>query len=478
MVFFWAIVIYLSFLVGYALFLSRKVKSQEDFAVAGRRLPTFVLFGTLVATWIGTGSIFGHSEKAYNAGIVVFILLLADGLGIPCLYFLSGKVRKLSQYTIQDILETRYNVAARVFGVIALVIAYVTIVSYQYRAAGAILNLAMPSISPDQGKVIAAIFIVGFTITAGLLSVAYTDVIQGVTLILGLLICLPIFWSKAGGIQGVLQSLPEGHLDFFGQLDWIKALGLVLPAFLLILGDANMYQRFFAAKSEGNARKGVFFMFFGVMVVEFAIMLSALAARVLLPEMEIPGRVLAYAARDFLPTVLGVVIFTSVTAIVISTADSYLLSPSTALTRDVYQRFLRKNASPKELLWASRAMVLLLGFVAFILSGMSGEFLKVAFYAYTIYGAGITPSLIAALLWKRATTSGALASIIGGTAVSLFWETAGWATKVPAWLGMESGMEIDTVLPAILVSALLLVGVSFATKPQSQEKLEPFGLNS
>ncbi|MCB0326521.1 MAG: sodium:solute symporter family protein [Bdellovibrionales bacterium] len=468
-VYFSTIVIYLTGLVAVAIYLSRRVKSQEDFAVAGRSLPAFVLFGTLVATWMGTGSLFGHSEKAYQSGIVILLLLIADVVGISVLYTLAGRVRRMQELTIQDLLEKRFNAYSRLFCSIALIIAYVTIVSYQYRAAGTILNLSFPSITPEWGSAIAAIFIIGFTCTAGLLSVAYTDVVQGVTMIVGLAICLPLLIGKAGGVTAVITALPVGHLDLFRDMSLLKLVGLTLPAFLLILGDANMYQRFFAAKSEGNARKGVFFMIFGILFIELCIVGCALIGKVLIPGLENPGRILAALAIDQLPMVLGCIMMAVMTAIVVSTADSYLLAPSTSFVRDIYQRFLRPAANEKEILRVSRLMVVVLGLVAFALSKASGGFLSVALYAYTIYGAAITPSLMAALFWKRATAAGSVASILGATLTCLIWELAGLGPK----LGLA---DMDAVVPAITVSCLLLVFVSLGTAKQEAEKLKPFGL--
>ena len=138
----------------------RQVATQEDFAVAGRQLPVFVLFGTMLATWIGTGSIFGNAEKTYQVGIAAIIIPSASIVGILLLSFLAARVRRLKQITIQDILETRYNSTARLLGAIALILAYTTILSYQYRAAGAVLKLTLPDMSDNTAVLLAAIFII------------------------------------------------------------------------------------------------------------------------------------------------------------------------------------------------------------------------------------------------------------------------------------------------------------------------------
>jgi Na+/proline symporter len=459
--YFWIILAYLLALALIGLRGSYGISTQEEFSVAGRKLSTFVLFGTLLATWIGTGSIFGNAEKAYQVGIAAIIIPVGSLLGILVLSMLAARARGLRGITVQDLLEQRYSAAARVFGAVALVIAYVTIVSYQYRAAGAVLNIALPELPYQQAVLIAAIFIVAYTAMAGMLSIAYIGLVQGITMIVGIVLALPVFYARAGGIAGISETLPESHLKIFGPIGGLEAVGLTLPAFLLVLGDANMYQRFFSARNQGTARKAAIWTLGGVAFMEFAIILTAWVASALEPNIEAPGRVIAYAARDHLPLALGALMLTTIMAIVLSTAGSYLLAPATALVRDVYQRFLNPEASERSLVIALRALVILLGGAALYLSSLSDEFLSVALLAYTVYGAAITPSLIAAFFWKRATASGSIASILSGTVTTLLWKQ------------FAEG-PVDAVIPAILVSVSTLVLVSLMSAPPPQEKVAPF----
>ncbi len=449
------------FLVGIGAMRSRGVESQEDFSVAGRQLGPFVLFGTMLATWIGTGSIFGNAGKTYEVGIAAIILPLGALVGIAALSFLAGRARSLPAITVQDILEARYNKWARVLGVITLVLTAVTIVSYQYRAAAAVINLTLPDLDFKAAVIIVAIFIVIYTALAGMFSVAYTDLVMGVTMMIGILITLPYLYLKAGGYSGIAAALPEDHMKVFGPINWVQAIGLVLPGGLLILGDANMYQRFFSAKSEGAARRATIWLLIGVTYMELMIILTAWVSSALEwqgGKLEVPGRVIAYVARDQLPVWLGALVLTTIMAIVVSTAISYLLVPATALVRDVYQRFINPNASERSLVWLLRSIVVGLGLVAYVISTYSEKFLEVALRAYTIYGTGITPSLVAALVWKRATSAGAVCSIFTGVATTLIWEFGG--------LGASTG--IDPVIPAITLSVLMLIAVSLLTSPNPE----------
>ncbi len=467
-VYFWTIVAYMVFLIGVGALRSRSVENQEDFSVAGRQLSTFVLFGTMLATWIGTGSIFGNAEKTYQAGIAAWIIPMGGLLGIVALSFLAAKARRIEAITVQDILEQRYNKWARIFGVITLTLTAVTIVSYQYRAAAAVIDLALPdTFSYETAVIIVAVFIIIYTALAGMFSVAYTDLVMGVTMIIGILVTLPVLWHKAGGYAGIAAKLPPDHLAFTGRFTLVETLGLLLPIGLLVLGDANMYQRFFSARNEGMARRATIWLLFGVAYMELMIIFTAWVASALEwqdGKLETPGRVIAYVARDHLPIALGALLMTTIMSVIVSTAISYLLVPATALVRDIYQRFINPQASDKSLVWLLRGLVVALGVVAYVISTYGQGFLNVALRAYTIYGTGVTPSLVAALTWKRATAAGAVTSIVTGVGVTLLWEFGG--------LGESTG--VDPVLPAITVSVISLVAVSLLTPPPSREQLRPF----
>jgi solute:Na+ symporter, SSS family len=467
-IYFWTIVAYMVFLIGVGALRSRRVENQEDFSVAGRQLSTFVLFGTMLATWIGTGSIFGNAEKTYNSGVAAWVLPMGGVAGIVALSFLAAKARRIEAITVQDILEQRYNKWARVLGVITLVLTAVTIVSYQYRAAAAVIDLALPdTFRYETAVIIVAVFIIIYTALAGMFSVAYTDLVMGVTMIIGILVTLPALWFKAGGYAGIAQKLPADHMAFTGQFTVMETLGLVLPIGLLVLGDANMYQRFFSARNEGMARRATIWLLVGVAYMEMMIIFTAWVASALEwqdGKLERPARVIAYVARDHLPVALGALLMTTIMSVIVSTAISYLLVPATAIVRDLYQRFINPKADEKKLVWLLRGLVVALGVVAYVISTYGQGFLNVALRAYTIYGTGVTPSLVAALVWKRATAAGAVTSIIAGVATTLIWEFGG--------IGEET--KIDPVIPAISISVLSLIVISLLTPRPSSERLKLF----
>ena len=142
-----------------------KVKTKADYLVAGRSLPAFVLVFTLLSSWIGSGSLLGGAENAYNHGFAARWGAGGGWAGLLVSYFVAPRARKFAQFTIPDLLEARYNQAARVLGVIAILFAYTAITSYQLIGGGDILHLVFPTvISADLGKYIIAAFVIAFQI--------------------------------------------------------------------------------------------------------------------------------------------------------------------------------------------------------------------------------------------------------------------------------------------------------------------------
>ncbi len=467
MIYLYTISAYLFILIGVGLYKAGKINTQADFSVAGRNLSPWVLVGTMLATWMGTGSILGNAGKTYETGVAALMLPIGSVLGIILLTRIAGKVRDYEKFTVPEILGDRFGPIARILSVISLVMAYMVIVSYQYNAGGAVLHTVLisesgePLISVETGTIIAAVFIIAYTMLAGLVSVAYTDVANGLIILLSFLISIPILLTEAGGFSGMREAFEAmdkaDHMNFFGVYSTVDIINFCLPPFLLILGDANMYQRFFASKDAEGAKFATTTLIFAVALAELMIIFAAWVSSSMVPDAEIGKYILIYASHNFLPIFLSAVMMTTIVGIIISTADSFLLVPATTLMRDIYMNYVNPYANEKRIVLLSRLLVLVLGIVAYIVSlgfAKSAGFFERALYAYTIYGASITPALVAALFWKRASKIGAILSISSGTVTTLLWKEAGIIQNL---IPTSIYSNIDEVLPAITVSVLGLI---------------------
>lgn len=456
-----------------------KVKTKADYLVAGRSLPAIVLVFTLLSSWIGSGSLLGGAENAYKHGFVALWQAAGGWFGLLLIYFIAPRARKFAKFTIPDLLEARYNQAARVLGVIAILLTYTAITSYQFIGGGDILHLIFPTvISPIFGRYILAAFVILFTAIAGMSSVAYMDLFIGLLATVTLIVALPVLVHSAGGWSAVHSALPASHFQVFGDLPPIRALELFLPTCLLLLGNQSMYQKFFSAKSEKDATRAVVGWIIGTVILETVIVAIAITGSALFPTGEVhdrPREILAYCGLHGFGggssalALLGALLLGAIFAKIISTANNWLFSPATNLVNDIFIRYMQPNASNKRILIVSRLMVVLLGVWSLFQSLGTESILKKALYAYTIYSAALTPVILAAFFWRRATASAAVASIATGTAVTVFWDTPFIHRTVPAVIS-----DRDAIFPALIASLLCLFVISLLTRPPGAEQLQPF----
>ena len=623
MIYLTAIFIYLLTLTGIGIYKSRQVKTQEDFTVAGRTLSPWIMVCTMLAVWIGTGSIVGNAGKTYEVGMAAFFLPMGTFVGMILLSFIATRARNIEALSVPEIIGRRYGPSARLLAVIALVVAYMVIVSYQFNAGGMVLEvitgkkekvalnpgdtltknqvgkgyfqyqppegwtgtaqikfnvrnrrtndwpanrgagwsqtpetvtvkvvppteiikinkdlknsirelketiqqaktvseqdqisllrlrntiaikqntytrviiegydagfkksheiyrlaevpkqgltyLHEPVLTAHRATIIAAVFIIAYTMLAGLMSLAFADIVTGIIITTTLLIAFPVLLARAGGFSGMAAAFAAmadrpDHMKLLGVFSPADYINFLLPVFLLVMGDANQYQRIFAGKSAKGARTAVIVMVFLALLIEELIIAEAWFAASLTPDPENGRYVLIYAARHFMPLAVGIIFMITVVGIIISTADSFLLVPATTFIKDIYLNYINPKAPEKRIVFMSRFMVLTFGIIAWLVSlafTTSTTVFQKAMYAFTIYGSAVTPCLVAALFWKRATTAGAISSILAGTVTTLLWEEI-IKVHLPAEVA-----KLDAVLPAITLSVICLIVVSLCTKHQ------------
>ncbi len=450
-----------------------KTKTKADYLVAGRSLPTFVLVFTLLSSWIGSGSLLGGAENAYQHGFAALWQAGGGWAGLLLIYFIAPRARRFAQFTIPDLLEARYDQTSRVLGVIAILFAYTAITSYQIIGGGDILHLVFPSfITADLGKYIIAVFVIVFTAIAGMSSVAYMDVAIGLLATITLILALPFVLHGAGGWSGVTHVLPASHFELLGDFNILQALELFLPTMLLMLGNQSMYQKFFSAKSEKDARHAVIGWIIGTVILETVIVALAVFGSAVFPSGEVharPREIIAYTALHGVPVWLGALLMGAVFAKIISTANNYLFSPATNLVNDIFTRYVAPDASNRRVLIVSRLVVVFLGIWALYQALNTQSVLAKTLYAYTIYSAALTPVILAAFYSRRANAYGAISAIAAGTFVTVFWDTAMIRRHLPTILAQR-----DAIFPALIAAVACLACVSALTPPPRQEQVALF----
>jgi SSS family solute:Na+ symporter/sodium/proline symporter len=473
-------------LLAVAVYRTSRVKTKADYLVAGRSLPALVLVLTLLTSWIGAGSLFAGAENAYKNGFAALWQPAGGWLGLLLIYFIAPRARKFAQITLPDLLEARYNQTARVLGTIAILFAYIGITSYQFKGGGDVLHLIFPdTVSSHLGTYIIAAFVILTTALAGMSSVAYMDVAIGSLVTVICIIAAPYLLNQVGGWNGLHASLPPQYFEPLGNyrlgpggvqlsvgMGIVRGLEFLVPTMLLMLGNQVMYQKFFSARSEKDARRSVVGWVLGTLVLETLIVAIAVFGRALYPTGEValhPREIIPYTARHGLPAVMGAVLLGAVFAKVISTASNYLFSPATNLVNDVFVRYVMPGASNKRVLIVSRLAVVLLGCWALYQAVYAESILQKMLWAYTIYSAALTPVVLAAFYSKRVTAWGAVAAIASGTVVTLAWDAPGVKELFPKILA-----ERDAIFPALAVAVAAMIVVSLLTPPPTVAQLAQF----
>ena len=495
MIYIAVVTLYVLMLLGISDYKSRSVKTDEDFMVAGRDVPVYMLVATLVCTWIGSGSLFGTAGLTFRTGISELWFSAGAWVGILVVYTIAARVRKIAQYTLTDLLEKRYSQVAKVLGTITIIVAYMVIAGYQFKGGGRFIAiLSEGSITPETGMIIAAVLIVGFTVLAGMVSIVSIDIFNGSIMLLAMIVTLPFAIMGHGGVDAVITTIQQHqptHLSLMGGHDFVWVVGIALPTFLLLMSESSMYQKFSSADNARNARRAVMGMFIGVVVVETLMMLIALVGfaiyaddpRFFLADGSVnramAEEIILRIGFEQLPVIIGSLLLAAGAAIVISTGNTFLMVTSTNVTRDIFQAFFYKNATSPQIVWIQRGCIIGIGVLAYLMMSQFETILEMALVSYTMIGASLAPPLVAAFFWKRVTRIAGVLSIASGmlsvitiTALNSIFKGSG--TEI---LGIAFPMDTDYIaIPAVIVSVTTLVVVSLLTpKPLESDWQEFIG---
>ncbi len=479
---------YLVLLIGIIINKSRKVKNEEDFIVAGRGVPVYLLVGTLVCTWIGSGSLFGTAGLSFRTGFGELWFSAGAWIGIVVIYFIAGRVRKISKFTLTDLLEQRYNHTAKILGTTTIIVAYLVIAGYQFKGGGRFLAiLSKGAIDVETGALISCITIILFTALAGMVSIISIDIFNGILMILALFIALPFAVASHGGVTEVLDTINATSPQYLSLMEgrdpwWV--IGIILPTFLLLVSESSIYQKFSSAKDSASARKAVFGMLIGVVLIESVMCTIAVVGyaiyasdpRFFLADGSInqamAEEVILRIGYEQVPSLVGAMLFAAGVAIILSTGNTFLMVTSTNLTQDILKPyFFKKTIDPRKLIRIQQISIVLLGLLAYVMVTQFETVLEMAFISYTMIGASLAPVLLASFFWKRVTSKAAVCSIVAGMTIPVL-------NKVLDATGLSLGfLPVNTdyiAIPSLAASLTLLIVVSLFTTKPSEDKWKPF----
>ncbi len=455
------VIVYLLVTIAIGLYAAKRVKSSADFAVAGRKLPLIMIVTTTFATWFGSETVLGIPAKFVNGGLHSVV---EDPFGAgTCLIlvglFFAAKLYRMTLLTISDFFRERYGRSVEIVCSLIIMLSYLGWVSAQVTALGLVFNvLSGGAISVPVGMVIGVVSILAYTLFGGMWSVAVTDFIQMIILVGGLAI-LAVFASfQAGGADKVVAlAVSRDMFHFLPEPTFKDVVFFIAAAITMMLGSIpqqDVFQRVMSADSTRSATRGpviggVFYILFA-----FVPMFLVTSALVIMPEQaeallrEDPQKVLPTLVLEKMPFIMQVLFFGALLSAIKSCASATLLAPSVTFVENIWRQF-RPHLGDKQELKTMRITVLV--FSALVLAyairmqGTSIYEMVSGAYQVTLVGAFIP--LTFGLYWKRATTQGAIFSIVLGL---LTW---GIFLATPA--GDEFPAQLAGVLAAL---AGMLVG--------------------
>jgi SSS family transporter len=422
------VIVYLLVTIAIGLMAAKRVQTSADFAIAGRHLPMAMIVTTTFATWFGSETVLGIPAKFVNNGLhgVVEDPFVAGFCLIFVGLFFAAKLYRMTLLTISDYFRERYGRVVEVACSIIIMVSYLGWVSAQVTALGLVFNLLSNGvISMELGMFIVVASILAYTLFGGMWSVAITDFIQMIILVVGLSILAVFAAGQAGGADKVLAlAISQDMFKFWPEPHMKDILFFFASAITIMLGSIpqqDVFQRVMSANSIKAATHGP--VIGGVCYILFAFvpMFLVVSAMLIMPEQaaaliaDDPQKVLPTLVMTQMPFVMQVLFFGALLSAIKSCASATLLAPSVTFTENIWRQF-RPYQSDKQELRAMRVTVLVFStlVLAYAIRMQGTSIYEMVSGAYQVPLVGAFVPLTFGLYWKRATTQGAIFALVLG----------------------------------------------------------------
>ncbi|RJG05002.1 sodium:solute symporter [Noviherbaspirillum cavernae] len=463
----WFVVLYWIISVGIGLYAARYVKNSKDFAVAGRSLPMYVVTATVFATWFGSETVLGISSTFVKEGLRGVI---SDPFGSSlCLIlvglFFARPLYRMNLLTIGDFYRNKFGRTVEVLITICIVISYLGWVAAQIKALGLVFNVVSGGyISMNGGMIIGAASVLVYTLMGGMWSVAITDFLQMIIIVIGMLY---IGWEvsdMAGGAGAVIaHAAAAGKLELWPEPTGRELLWFIAAWITMMLGSIpqqDVFQRVASSKNEkiaGNAS-----VLGGVLYFCFAFIPMFLAYSATLIDPKMVAELIDKDSQLILPTLImtkvpvfaQVMFFGALLSAIKSCASATLLAPSVTFTENILKGMLPKQTD-KQFLFSMRVVVVIFtAIVTTFAMNTESSIFKMVENAYKITLVAAFVPLAFGLYWKRATRQGALAAIFLGLTTWLSLELAApeglWPPQLAGVLMSLGGMIVGSLMPQVV----------------------------
>ncbi|PTX60265.1 SSS family solute:Na+ symporter [Melghirimyces profundicolus] len=465
----WGLGLYILFALVIA-FLARsgKAASLSDYFLAGRSLGGVVSALSYSATTYSAFMLVGLAGLTYRGGVgaLGFELVYLSGMVLVAFFgprfWLVGK--KFGYVTPPEMLGDRYG--SRGVAVIAALASCLFLIPYcavQLAGVGYLLEgMTGGAVSFTAGAVLATVLAVLLAWIAGMRSVAWTDAFQSLVMILTATAVVLVVVSELGGFGGLFSRLEAEKPELLtvpgnGFFSFSTFVGLTLPWFFFSISNPQVSQRLFMPKSLVEMRRMlIIFLGFGL-VYTLVSVLWGFSAAVRFPSLASPDLATpTLLSSGWVPPLLGVIVMVGIMAAAISTVDSILLTLSSIVARDLYGS-MGKERDPARQLRAGLWVIPLIALLSYLFASLKLNLIAVLAVSSSAGLLVMVPSVLGAFFWKRGTSAGVLASILGG-GITVIWLE--WTQT--RWFGQASGVW------GLAFSLLLFVGVSLLTKPAEE----------
>ena len=450
------------FLVGVYFF--KKNKNNEDYFVGGRQIKPTHIGLSVVATDVGGGFSIGLGGLGYVMGLSGSWLLFTGLVGAwLSAIFIIPRIKKLDMkhgfLTFPDFLNHKYN------GTVALLAAIISGIGYMGFTGGQILagsKLATATMFSEASfgidpQVLSIIVIAGiiliYTVLGGLKAVVYTDTVQWIILLAGLILfAIPFTVYGLGGFNNIYTSLPP---EFFSltNVSVIQVINWAVTIIPIWLVAMTLYQRIYASKNVDDAKKAWYIAgVFEYPIMAFTGVFLGMCSRIYFPEVE-PETGLPLLLKEILPIGIKGIVIAAYFSAIMSTADSCLIASSGNFVNDIIHKYFMKDLSDKKLIRLSQLFTLIVGVTAVLIAFMFESVLDVILHAYSFMVGGLVVPTLAAYFTKRPNSKAAVASIFAGGMSTLFFIIS----ELSLPLGLHSAFY------GILISAFVYILTNYLT---------------
>lgn len=450
------VVIYLAIMLFIGWYSSKKINSNEDFMVAGRRLGPIMMAGTLAATEVGGGSSLGVVEKAYGSwGMSAVWYVLAMAITFIILAFIAPKLRNAMVKTVPEYFRRRYGEAPGIITAIIMILPLVGLTAIQFTASAVVLSV-MTGMSYKLAVIIVCVVVTLYSVLGGLWSITITDFIQMALIIVGMALVVPFALKDVGGWQNIVNSLPAEKLSLTQGIGVKTIISLIVMYTASFAVGQEAVQRYYAAKNEKAAVKGSLIAAGVYILFAFIPAILGLASYAMVQNGIIDGTtILQNGARYALPTlaiqtmppILVGLLFAGLISATMSSADSDLLGAGSIFSNDIYKVYINKDADEKKVLRVTQLVMVLVGVLSMVVALTNTKnIITILMFSFTLRAGGAFIPYILGHYWKKASFAGALSSVIVGSIAVLLVEK-----NVISFFGL------DPIFPGLLFSLIVFL---------------------